>query len=120
MDETTAAPPSGAHALPPRRQLIILAVVAVAAVAILFGLPALGGLFAPKPPPPPPAPPAGTFRVTPEQWASLSFATLQSMSFQPGVETDGAIATEAPAITIESGNCVDMGTIPGWRANRSV
>jgi cobalt-zinc-cadmium efflux system membrane fusion protein len=94
MDETTEAAPSAAHALPPRRQLVILAVVAVAAVAILFGLPALASLFAPKPPPPPAAPPAGTFRVTQDQWATLSFATLQSMSFQPGVETDGAIATD--------------------------
>jgi membrane fusion protein, heavy metal efflux system len=94
MDETTAAPPSAGHGLPPRRQLIILAAVAVAAVAILFRLPTLVSLFTPPPPPPPPAPPAGTFRVTPEQWASLSFATLQSISFQPGVETDGAIATD--------------------------
>ena len=94
MDETTEAAPGAAHALPPRRQLVILAVVAVAAVAILFGLPALASLFAPKPPPPPAAPPAGTFRVTQDQWATLSFATLQSMSFQPGVETDGAIATD--------------------------
>ena len=32
----------------------------------------------------------------------------------------GAIATEAPAITIESGVWVDMGTMPGCRASRSV
>jgi cobalt-zinc-cadmium efflux system membrane fusion protein len=79
--------------LPRRQQLIILGAVAAAAAAILFGLPLLGQLLAPKPPPPAASPPPGTFRVTPEQWASLGFATVQSIGFRPGVETEGSIAT---------------------------
>ena len=33
---------------------------------------------------------------------------------------DGAIATDAPAITIESGSCVVIGTMPGWRASCAI
>jgi cobalt-zinc-cadmium efflux system membrane fusion protein len=77
----------------PRQQLIILAIVAAVALGLLFGLPALGRLFAPKAPPPPPAPPAGTFQVTDDQWRALKIVQLQSISFEPGVETEGKIAT---------------------------
>jgi cobalt-zinc-cadmium efflux system membrane fusion protein len=80
--------------MPPGRQWAIIAVLAVVGLALFFGVPALVRQFAPKPPPPAPAPPAGTFQATPEQWATLGFATAQRMEFLPSDSTEGKIATD--------------------------
>ena len=80
--------------LPRRTQLILLGVGALVAIIVLFGLPMLGQVFAPKPAPAPPAAPAGTFEATEAQWATLSFATVQSSTFQGQTQTDGKIATD--------------------------
>ncbi len=86
--------PSGAHALPRRTQLLLLAVAAIAAVFILFGLPRLVHLFAPKPPAPPAAAAPGQFFATDQQWATFTFATAQSIGFRAEAQTDGKIATD--------------------------
>jgi cobalt-zinc-cadmium efflux system membrane fusion protein len=78
--------------MPRRQQIAILAVVAVVALGLFFLTPLIGGLFAPKPPPPAAAPPPGTFRATPEQWATLETAVVQPMAFRPQDDTDGKIA----------------------------
>jgi cobalt-zinc-cadmium efflux system membrane fusion protein len=75
-----------------RSQITILAVIAVAALGLFFLAPLVGELFAPKPPPPPAASPPGTFRATPEQWATLETAVVQPMAFRPQDDTDGKIA----------------------------
>jgi cobalt-zinc-cadmium efflux system membrane fusion protein len=88
---------SGAGAgyrLPRRNQLLLLAVGAALAVALVFGVPRLASLFAPKPPPPPAAPPPGQFVATDQQWATLSFATVQATDFRAQAQTDGKIAAD--------------------------
>ena len=78
----------------PGRQWAILAVVAAVVVGSFILIPALNRLLEPKPPPPAQAPPPGTFQATPEQWATLSFATAQTMDFMPSDSTEGKIATD--------------------------
>jgi cobalt-zinc-cadmium efflux system membrane fusion protein len=85
--------PAASRPLPPRTQWMILAAAALAALFLFFGLPFIGGLFAPKPPPAAPAPPAGTFQATDEQWRTLGFATASQTNFQAEASTDGKIAT---------------------------
>ena len=92
MNQTVSADPGPTRVFSPRQQLMILAVVAAVAVGLLFGLPALGGLFAPKPPPPPPAR-RGDLPGDRQQLRALKIVQLQSISFEPGVETEGKIAT---------------------------
>jgi len=89
--ENPAAPPSR---LPPRRQWLILGVIAAVALALFLFVPLVGRLFAPKPPPPAAAPPPGTFQATKEQWATLTFTTIQTQDFAPGADTEGAIAVD--------------------------
>lgn len=76
------------------RQWAILAVVAAVVVGLFILIPAVSRLLTPKPPPPAPAPPPGTFQATPEQWATLGFATAQVMGFLPSDFTEGKIATD--------------------------
>jgi membrane fusion protein, heavy metal efflux system len=80
--------------MPRTRQWAILAIVAAIALALLLLAPAVGRLFAPKPPPPAPAPPPGTFLATPDQWATLGFATAQTIDFLPSDSTEGKIASD--------------------------
>jgi cobalt-zinc-cadmium efflux system membrane fusion protein len=86
-----AAPPSR---LPPRRQWVILGVILVIALALFLIVPVLGRLFAPKPAPAAAAPPPGTFQATKEQWATLSFTTIQTQNFAPAADTEGNIAVD--------------------------
>jgi cobalt-zinc-cadmium efflux system membrane fusion protein len=76
------------------RQWAILAIVAAIALALFLLAPAIGRLFAPKPPPPALAPPPGTFQATTEQWATLGFATAQTMDFLPSDSTEGKISAD--------------------------
>ena len=89
--EHPAAPPPR---LQPRRQWLILAVIAAVAVALFLIAPVVARLFAPKPAPPAAAPPPGTFQATPQQWATLSFTTIQTQNFAPGADTEGNIAVD--------------------------
>jgi cobalt-zinc-cadmium efflux system membrane fusion protein len=73
---------------------VILALIAAVALAVFLLAPVVGRLFAPKPPPPALAPPPGTFEATPEQWATLGFATAQVMDFLPSDSTEGKIAAD--------------------------
>jgi cobalt-zinc-cadmium efflux system membrane fusion protein len=86
------APRPAQRGLARRRQITILAVVGAVVLGLFFLAPLVGGLFTPKPPPPPAAPPPGTFRATPEQWATLETAVVQPMAFRPQDDTDGKIA----------------------------
>jgi cobalt-zinc-cadmium efflux system membrane fusion protein len=76
------------------RQLAILAVVGAVALAAFLLAPVARHLLAPKPPAPAPATPPGTFQATPEQWATLGFATAQTMAFLPSDSTEGKIAVD--------------------------
>ncbi len=89
--EDPAAPPPR---LPPRRQWLILGVIAAVALALVLLVPVVGRLFAQKPPPAAAAPPPGTFQATKEQWATLSFTTVQTQDFAPGADTEGNIAVD--------------------------
>ncbi|HEY2751160.1 efflux RND transporter periplasmic adaptor subunit [Phenylobacterium sp.] len=86
--------PSSPRALPRRTQLLLLASATIAALVVLFGLPRLAHLFEPKPAPAPAAPPRGQFIATDQQWATLSFATVQSVGFRGEAQTDGKITTD--------------------------
>ena len=88
----TTEPP--AHALAPRRQWLILSVIAVVALALFLLVPVVAKLFVAKPPAATPASAPGTFQATPEQWASLGFATVQAAEFLPGESTEGNIAVD--------------------------
>ncbi len=89
-DHPAAPPPR----LPPRRQWLILGVIAGVALALFLLVPVVARLFAPKPPPAAAAPPPGTFQATKEQWATLSFTTIQTQDFAPGADTEGNIAVD--------------------------
>jgi len=80
--------------MPPSRQWAILGVVAAIILTLFFVAPAVVRLFAPKPPPPAPAPPPGTFQATAGQWATLRFATAQTVDFLPSDSTEGKISTD--------------------------
>ena len=93
MSNPFREPPAGFPArLSRRRQLALLGALAIVSLLALFGWPLLTQLLAPRTPPPPPAPPPGTFRVTPEQLATLKTVVVQTTGFRPGVETEGKIA----------------------------
>ncbi len=94
LTETSEAGAAPRRGMPRGRQWAILAVIAVVALALFLLIPVVGKLLAPKPPPPAPAPPAGTFQATNEQWATLGFATAQTMAFVASDSTEGKIAVD--------------------------
>jgi cobalt-zinc-cadmium efflux system membrane fusion protein len=73
---------------------VILGVIAAVVLGLFLLAPVVGRLFAPKPPHVAAAPPPGTFQATKEQWATLSFTTIQTQSFAPGADTEGNIAVD--------------------------
>lgn len=79
--------------------MTLLAFAGVGLLGLILLAPVTARFFAPKPPPAAADPPAGTFRATPEQWASLGIAAVQTMSFSPQDETDGKIAADDNATT---------------------
>ena len=94
MSQTSEPAPAPRQGISRSRQWAILGIVAAVALAVLLLAPTVGRLFAPKPPPPPPAPPPGTFQATAGQWATLRFATAQTMDFLPSDSTEGKISTD--------------------------
>lgn len=87
------------RALPARAQVRIVA-IGVLAIAVAIGLARLiPAIFGSRPPAEAPPPPPGYFRPTPDQWTSLTTATIRVRSFVPTVETDGKIATDDDATT---------------------
>jgi len=91
MEET---PNDSVRRLSPRNQLLLLALGAVIALVLLFGAPRLAKLFAAKPAPRRADAPAGQFIATAGQWATLKFATAQTMGFRAETQTEGKIATD--------------------------
>src|SRR5262245_54393241 len=97
-------PPSSseyaARTLPRREQLLIVLFAGFAVVAAL-GVKSLAGYIlgrAPEPPPQSQAAP-GTFRLTPQQMASLKTAAVVMMNFRAEQITDGKIALNAERTT---------------------
>jgi len=88
---------------PPRRRLSTPAqvglLIALAAVLILalVTIPWALRAAAAKPDVAPPQPPPGTFKPTPEQWRTLTFAPIRAMSFADQVSTDGKVAVDDDA-----------------------
>lgn len=80
--------------LPPHRQWVMLGAVAAAGAALFIGAPLAGHLFAARAATAPVAPPPGTFQATDEQWATLGLQQVGRSMLQPGLETDGKIATD--------------------------
>jgi cobalt-zinc-cadmium efflux system membrane fusion protein len=93
MEDTSRGPGAG-PGLPRRSQVLLLALAAVLALFLMVGLPRLIHLLAPRPPAPPAAPPPGQFFATDQQWATLTFASVQSIGFRAETQTDGTIATD--------------------------
>ncbi len=117
MNSPTVAPSRPQSPMPRQRQIVIVVVIAAVLLGLFFGVPLLQKALTPKPPPPPAAPPPGTFVATDEQWATLKFATVQSMAFQAADETDGKIAANdehtTPVFSPYSGRVTRIFVKPG-------
>ena len=79
--------------LPRKTQVGVLLVIAAGlAAGLMFGLPF--GPPVPTPREPAATAPAGSFKPTPQQWATLRIAPVQQILFRAAEETDGKIAND--------------------------
>jgi cobalt-zinc-cadmium efflux system membrane fusion protein len=93
-DRPTSRVSRALRPLPRQTQIGILAVAALTALTVMVGGPKVLGYFAKSPERAAPAEAPGTFRPTPAQWASLKFASIQTLTFRTEQVTDGRIAID--------------------------
>jgi cobalt-zinc-cadmium efflux system membrane fusion protein len=84
-------PNSDGRALPPRRQVVILARIVLIVAGIIVAVIVLRSLLAPREESAPAGQP-GTFRPTPEQMAGLKLQPVSMTKFHSEIATDGKVA----------------------------
>ena len=112
------------RALPRRAQLAILGGAALAAVLAFIVVPLVRERWAARETAAPAAPAAapGTFRPTPQQWASFKLAPVALLTFRTEHVTDGKIAINddrtTPVFSPYSGRVTRLAAKPGDRVER--